>query len=115
MGSAHIVLGQHGEDLAVDWYRHRGYRVLDRNWRTPIGELDLVVRRGRTVVVAEVKTRRSAAFGVPAIAVDDAKQHRIRRLAAMWLAEHRVGRRIDVRFDVVAITGVYVEVYEHAF
>jgi putative endonuclease len=63
-----------------------------------------------------VKARKSAAFGVPALAVTPVKQQRLRRLATAWLAEHRVvGRRVDVRFDVVAITGDTVDVYENAF
>jgi putative endonuclease len=113
--AAHIVFGQRGEDLAADWYRRHGYRVVARNWRCPIGEIDLVVRRGRLLVVAEVKARKSSAFGFPALAVTPTKQQRLRRLAAAWLAEHRVGRRVDVRFDVVAITADAIDVYENAF
>jgi putative endonuclease len=113
--AAHIVFGQRGEDLAAEWYRRRGYTVVSRNWRCPIGEIDLVLRRGRVLVVAEVKARRSGAFGEPALAVTPIKQQRLRRLAAAWLAEHRAGRRVDVRFDVVAITGDVVDVYENAF
>ena len=64
-----------------------------RNWRCAIGEIDLIVRRGRTLVVCEVKARKSDAFGVPALAVGAAKQQRLRRLAAAWLADNRVGRR----------------------
>jgi putative endonuclease len=115
MVAAHIAFGQRGEALAADWYRLHGYSVVDRNWRSPVGEIDLIVRRGRLVVVAEVKARTSAAFGVPALAVTPAKQRRLRHLAAMWLAEHRVPRRADVRFDVVAITGDQIDVYENAF
>lgn len=114
MVAAHIELGRAGEDLAADWYRARGYLVIDRNWRAPIGEIDLVVRTGRVVVIVEVKTRRTDAFGVPASAVDAPKQQRLRRLAAAWLASHRI-RRVDVRFDVVSITGARVDVYENAF
>jgi putative endonuclease len=113
--AAHIVFGQHGEDLAAEWYERRGYTVVARNWRCPIGEIDLVLRRGRLLVVAEVKARKSAAFGVPALAVTPVKQQRLRRLAAAWLADHRIGRRVDVRFDVVAITGDVVDVYANAF
>ncbi len=115
MVAAHIELGRFGEDLAATWYRRRGYQVLDRNWRTSSGEIDLVVRRGRLVVIAEVKTRRTDAFGVPALAVGPAKQQRLRRLAASWLAERRIRGRVDIRFDVVAITGDSVDVYEGAF
>lgn len=114
MTAAHILLGRHGEDRAATWYRRRGYKVIDRNWRCPIGEIDLVVKRRGVVVFSEVKTRTSAAFGVGAIAVTPAKQQRLRRLAAAWLRSHRLRRR-DVRFDVVAITGEQIEVYENAF
>jgi putative endonuclease len=89
--------------------------VVARNWRCAIGEIDLVLRRGPLLVIAEVKARRSAAFGVPALAVTAVKQQRLRRLAAAWLADHRAGRRMSVRFDVVAITGDDIDVYENAF
>jgi putative endonuclease len=72
------------------------------------------VRRGTTVAFVEVKSRRTAAFGVPAEAVTPTKQARIRRLAAAWLAENEV-RAAEVRFDVVAILGDDLEVIENAF
>ena len=106
--------GQWGEDRAAAYYRRAGYEVLSRNWRCPTGELDLVVRRGATVVFCEVKARRTDGFGGPAAAVDGRKQLRVRRLAAQWLAVHDVGR-VDVRFDVVSVTGTTVEVIESAF
>ena len=62
--------GQWGEDLAAAHYRRVGYTVLDRNWRCTTGELDLVARRGTTVVFCEVKARRTDGFGGPAAAVD---------------------------------------------
>jgi putative endonuclease len=111
---SNLARGRWGEDLAARTYRRRGYDVLDRNWRCPTGEIDLVVRRDRTVVFCEVKTRRTAAYGSPAEAVDARKQLRLRRLAAAWLAAHDV-RHVDVRFDVVAITGTTVETIEAAF
>ncbi len=115
MVAAHIEYGQRGEERAAAWYRQRGYEIVCRNWRCAIGEIDLIARRGRLVVVCEVKARRSDAFGVPALAVGAAKQQRLRRLAAAWLASNRTGRIVDVRFDVVAVTGERVDVYEHAF
>ena len=115
MGAAHIELGQTGEHLAVAWYREHGYEVLDRNWRCAIGEIDIVARRARLLVVVEVKTRRTEAFGVPALAVTPAKQRRLRRLAACWLAEHRIGRRVEVRFDVASVVGDVVTIYDRAF
>lgn len=115
MTAAHIELGSAGEDLAAEWYRTNGFEVLDRNWRCPIGEIDLVVRRGRLLVVVEVKTRRTDAYGVPALAVTAPKQRRLRRLAATWLAAHRTRPRPEVRFDVASVTGSDVVVYERAF
>ena len=78
------------------------------------GELDLVVRRRRLIVVVEVKARRTDAFGPAAAAVGPAKQQRIRRLAAEWLATTGTAG-VEVRFDVVAVTGTTIEVLEGAF
>ena len=106
--------GRWGEDLAARHYRRRGYSVLDRNWSSPHGELDLVLARDGTIVFSEVKARRSDRYGPAAAAVGRDKQQRIRRLAAAWLDEHRP-ERVGVRFDVVAVTGVRVNVIESAF
>jgi len=112
------ALGRAGEDAAGRWYEARGYEVLERNWRRREGEVDLIARNGRTVVFCEVKTRTSDAFGTGAESVLPAKQRRIRRLAARWLAEltPASGRPlVDLRFDVVSITAGRVEVVEDAF
>jgi putative endonuclease len=115
MVAAHIEYGERGEELAAAWYRARGYEIVCRNWRCSVGEIDLIARRGRVLVVCEVKARRSDAFGIPALAVGATKQQRLRRLAAAWLASNRSGRQVEVRFDVVAVTGDSVDVYESAF
>ena len=112
------ALGRAGEDAAGRWYEARGYEVLERNWRRREGEVDLIARNGRTVVFCEVKTRTSDAFGTGAESVLPAKQRRIRRLAARWLAEltPASGRAlVDLRFDVVSITAGEVDVIEDAF
>ena len=95
-------LGTRGEDAVSRWYEARGYTVASRNWRVREGELDLVLRRGRTLVFCEVKTRRGDAFGTPFDAVTIAKQRRLRTLAVRWLQEHRV-RAGELRFDVAAV------------
>jgi len=111
-------LGRAGEDITAAWYEAHGYEVLERNWRRREGEVDLIVRKGRTVAFCEVKTRTSAAYGTGAESVLPAKQNRIRRLAARWLAEltPASGRPlVDLRFDVVDITAGEVDVIEDAF
>ncbi len=112
------ALGTDGEARAADWYENHGYEVLDRYWRRREGEIDLIVRQGRTVVFCEVKTRSSGRFGTGAESVLVSKQRRIRRLAARWLSEltPAAGReRVEVRFDVVSITADQLEVIEDAF
>jgi putative endonuclease len=112
------ALGSEGEAAAAQWYEAEGYEVLERNWRRREGEVDLIVRRGRTVAFCEVKTRSSDRFGVGSEAVLPAKQRRIRHLAQRWLSEltPASGRSlVEVRFDVISITGGLVDVIEGAF
>ena len=106
--------GQWGEDLAAAHYRRLGYDVIDRNWRSPTGELDLVLLDGSTYVFSEVKARRTADFGPASAAVTVAKQRRIRQLAVEWLRAHEVNAH-SIRFDVVAITGTELELITDAF
>ena len=115
MTAARQRLGRSGEALAADWYMAHGYDVLARNWRCDQGELDLVVTRGAVVVFAEVKARTTDRFGTPAEAVTPAKQARIRRVAARWLAGAGPPRRGAVRFDVAAVADGRVEVLQNAF
>ncbi len=112
------TLGEAGEQLAARWYESKGYEVLERNWRRREGEVDLIVREGRTVVFVEVKARSSARFGEGVEAVLPAKQRRIRRLAERWLNEitpAAARSRVTVRFDVVSITAGRISVIEAAF
>lgn len=114
------ALGRRGEDIAARFLeQQRGLVLLSRNWRCRDGELDIVATDGTRLVVAEVKTRSGTGFGAPAESVTEAKAARIRRLAAAWLAAHRVGW-CEVRFDVVAVLSppvgeVRVEHLEGAF
>jgi putative endonuclease len=96
------ALGAYGEALAAQHLTRQGMVVLDRNWRCEVGELDLVLRDGRVLVVCEVKTRSSVAYGSPLEAVTEQKAARLRRLAARWLADHDV-HPAEVRIDLVGV------------
>ena len=96
------ALGRYGEDVAARHLIQQGIVVLDRNWRCAEGELDIVGREGRVLVVCEVKTRRGSGFGSPLEAVTPRKVRRLRRLAGRWLAE-RGARPESIRFDVVGV------------
>ncbi len=102
-----IALGQRGEQLALEFLRARGMVVLDRNWRPRgqgiRGELDLVARDGDDLVIVEVKTRRSIAYGSPIEAITTRKMRSLRSLALAWL-ECRSIHAPRLRFDVIAVT-----------
>lgn len=107
-GMPHAVagaVGAYGERVAARYLTEAGMQVLDRNWRCVQGEVDIVALDGSCLVICEVKTRRSLAYGSPLEAVTPRKAARLRRLAASWLAEHpELGRGVsDVRVDVVGV------------
>lgn len=114
MTRARQVLGRAGEEATARWYEAQGYELVDRNWRCREGELDLVLAKGRLLVVCEVKTRSSLAYGHPAEAVTPTKQRRIRGLAARWIDEHGARPR-DLRFDVACVLPEGIDVIEAAF
>ncbi|MGH2711604.1 MAG: YraN family protein [Actinomycetota bacterium] len=107
-----------GEEAAWRNYRERGYRLLARNWRCPLGELDLVLARGDLIVFCEVKARRPSAYGAPFEAVGPAKQRKLRALAQVFTASDRTGAG-RYRFDVASVSvrpaGAEVYVFEDAF
>ncbi len=103
MTLARQALGLEGETRACRALEARGYRVLQRRYRTRLGELDIVARHGPTVVFVEVKARRGGQFGDPAASVTAQKQRRLVVMAADYLARHDL-TRAPVRFDVVAVS-----------
>jgi putative endonuclease len=113
------VTGRRGEDAAEQLYVRRGYRVLARNWRCRVGELDLVLGRGDTMVVCEVKTRRGGRFGGGYEAVDARKRQKIRAVTEVLMLQEDV-RPGAVRFDVASVWlrpdgSASVELFEDAF
>lgn len=116
---ARIATGRLGEDAAERWYAGRGYRLLARNWRCRIGELDLVLIRGDTVVVCEVKARRGNRYGWGWEAVHARKRAKIRSLAQAFLLARDLRPR-SLRFDVVSVAvgadaSVRLHVFQDAF
>lgn len=104
--SDRIELGRRGEDLAFDYLRKSGMLVLDRNWRPTgagvRGELDIVARDGDELVIVEVKTRRSIAYGAPVESITRRKIRALRSLALAWLDQRSI-HAPNMRFDVVSI------------
>jgi putative endonuclease len=105
MTNARQRLGRAAERAAADYLRGHGYRILAMNQRVGRGELDIIARRGSTLVFAEVKARRSVAYGAPEDALTARKCRQVARLAELWLAArpHTLAGVADVRFDVVAV------------
>src|SRR5262245_48990420 len=97
-----LDVGTLGEQAALAHYRSRGYRLVARNWRCSLGEVDLVVAAGRTVVFCEVKTRRGDGLGGPHEAVTRKKRAKLRTLAQVFLSSSGI-RWEEVRFDVASV------------
>jgi putative endonuclease len=98
-----------GERRALLHYRLRGYRLLDANARAGGYEIDLVLRRGGRLVVAEVKEKGGPAFGHPLEMVDEEKARRVRVGASAWLASHPEVAGLEVTLEAVAVVGRRVE------
>ena len=97
------ILGKEGERIAEIYLRKKGYRVVERNYRCPVGELDLILLDRRVVVFVEVKTRSDDRFGAPLESVGPRKQQKMIKTALFFLSRHRLHNR-DARFDVVGIS-----------
>ncbi|MEU6487634.1 YraN family protein [Streptomyces sp. NPDC046887] len=98
------ALGRYGEELAVRRLTESGMTTLARNWRCGrTGEIDIVARDGDTLVVCEVKTRRSARYEHPLAALTATKADRLRRLAACWLDRHGGPPPGGVRIDAIGV------------
>jgi putative endonuclease len=93
--------GRGAERWAEIYLRLKGYRVLARRYKTPVGEIDLIVRRGRVIAFVEVKARPDQDSGL--YAISPTAQRRISRAAELWLAKHPDARAFDVRFDAIVI------------
>ena len=96
-----MTVGRQGEEIASHYLRRKGYRVVERSFRTRLGEIDLIVAKDNTLVFCEVKTRLTKKYGEPFEAVTLNKQKRLRKLAELYITSHVTD--FNYRFDVVSI------------
>ncbi|MBI5665923.1 MAG: YraN family protein [Nitrospirae bacterium] len=94
-------LGERGEGLAVQFLKNKGYKIITQNYKTRIGEIDIIARDGDTLVFVEVKTRESIAYGKPFEAVNYFKKKKISNVAMLYLK--KLKEIPPCRFDVVSI------------
>ncbi len=97
-----LALGVWGEEQAARFLQARGWSIVERNFRCPLGEIDIIARSGSQLIFVEVKTRRTIAFGLPQEAVGQRKQQQLIR-TAQWYLKGRKDSRINPRFDVLAV------------
>ena len=108
-------IGTAQEEKAAEYLSSRGYRILERNFRCKLGEIDLIAEESCVLVFLEVKYRKSGRYGNPAEAVTPAKQKTICRVADFYRMSGRIAESQSCRFDVVAILGEEIQVYKNAF
>lgn len=103
------------EKMAAEYLQKLGYEILDKNYRTRYGEIDLIAREDAYLVFVEVKYRSSKKQGLPAEAVDIRKQKKISKVAAFYCMERNCFDTIPVRFDVITFTGEDITLTRNAF
>ncbi len=94
-------LGEKGEGLAEGFLKRKGYKIIQKNYRTPIGEIDIIAQDGDTLVFIEVKARGSIEYGEPFEAVNRTKRQKIANVASLYLK--RFKDTPSCRFDVISI------------
>ncbi|MCH5267474.1 MAG: YraN family protein [Lachnospiraceae bacterium] len=109
-------VGIHYEELAARYLQDKGYQILERNYRTPCGEIDIIARQGNTLVFVEIKFRSGEQYGTPSEAVDYVKRQRISKVALYFYSRYGYEQELPCRFDVIAICGgERIEHIEDAF
>lgn len=98
-----IFIGKKGEETAERYLKRHGYRILEKNYKGPSGEIDIIALDKGTIVFIEVKTRRSEEFGPPELSVNSIKRQKIIRSAFHFLSKRRI-KDTPCRFDIVSIT-----------
>ncbi len=98
------AIGKKGEALARKYFEEKGFSIVDRNFRCPYGEIDLILRKDKALRFAEINFRRTLEYGVPQESVLRHKQRRIRNTALLWLKQRRLPMDSEIHFDVLAIS-----------
>ena len=98
-------IGSKYEALAAEYLQKKGYRIVERNFRSPFGEIDIIAEKDGVIVYVEIKYRSSMRYGDPLEAVDFRKQRQICRVANYHYSGYTRGREIPCRFDVIGIYG----------
>ncbi len=109
------IKGIKGETLASEYLKNKGYKIIERNYKNKIGEIDIIAMLGDTLVFVEVKERESLRFGHPREAVNFYKQQKIRKVALGYLKYKQLIDKINVRFDVIDVLGEKITHIENAF
>ena len=108
------VKGILGEDIAAKYLKKKHFKILERNHRNRVGEIDIVAMHKKILVFVEVKSRSTLEFGTPAEAVDERKQHKLRQVASLYLITHKYDG--PCRFDVIEVLdGQVINHIENAF
>lgn len=94
--------GDLGEKIAEEYLKKYGYIILEKNFRTKIGEIDIIAKDGEYIVFVEVKTRHDNIYGTPGEAVNSSKQHKIIRTTQLYIMKKNL-YKYDLRFDVIEI------------
>lgn len=105
--------GRCGENLAEKFLRETGHRIIEKNFKTKFGEIDIISKDKNTIVFVEVKTRRDSSFGAPQLSVNTRKQKHLALAALTFIKKNSLNS--DYRFDIVAICGDKVEHIKNAF
>jgi putative endonuclease len=106
--------GALGEEMAIRTLKHKGYKIVERNHRNKLGEIDIVAEEGGYLVFVEVKKRNSTRFGEAICAVDDRKKRHLIRAALLYMKMHDCFNR-SVRFDVIGIDQEQIKLVKNAF
>ena len=97
-----IEKGKQAEAAAFSYLEARGYQIIQRNYSTPLGEIDLIAEKDGVLIFTEVRSRQGTNYGLPQETVNKRKQQKIRKVAALYIKQNRLWK-CDCRFDVIGV------------